>query len=87
MVNFYWSIWRNRFSICSDGEVSAGTSVLIEFGSAPMVKFLLEDLEKSGCGILDGSCWAVHCEKKIAGVYTRRGWGVFCGPHHACSEV
>ncbi|KAM5575590.1 hypothetical protein ABKV19_014508 [Rosa sericea] len=39
-----------------------------------MVKFMLEHLEKSGCGILDGSCWAIHCEKKIAGVYTRRGW-------------
>ncbi|XP_040365465.1 mitochondrial inner membrane protease ATP23-like isoform X1 [Rosa chinensis] len=57
-----------------------------------MVKFLLEHLEKSGCGILDGSCWAVHCERKIARVYTRRGWAApmvnwaNC-PHHDCSEI
>ncbi|XP_040367951.1 mitochondrial inner membrane protease ATP23 isoform X2 [Rosa chinensis] len=46
-----------------------------------MVKFLLEHLEKSGCRILDWSCWAVHCEKKIAGVYTSRGWIMVCSNH------
>lgn len=38
-----------------------------------MVKFLLEHLEKSGCAVGDGFIKAVHCEKKIAGGYTRGG--------------
>ncbi|KAL5549844.1 hypothetical protein UlMin_000020 [Ulmus minor] len=36
-----------------------------------MVKFLLEHLEKSGCGIGDGFIKAVNCTKKIAGGYAR----------------
>lgn len=40
-----------------------------------MVKFLLEHLEKSGCGIGDKFIKAVHCDKQISGGYVR-GEGV-----------
>lgn len=40
-----------------------------------MVKFLMEHLEKSGCGIGDKFIKAVHCDKQISGGYVR-GEGV-----------
>ena len=44
-------------------------------GAAPMVKFLLEHLEKSGCPIGDRFIKPVYCDKQIAGGYVR-GEGV-----------
>lgn len=43
--------------------------------TAPMVKFLLENLEKSGCAIGDKFIRAVHCNRRLAGGYVR-GEGV-----------
>ncbi|KAL5581263.1 hypothetical protein UlMin_013705 [Ulmus minor] len=47
----------------------------------PMVKFLLEHLEKSGCGIGDGFIKAVNCTKKIAGGYARGEGILVCSNH------
>uniref|UniRef100_A0A803R3B6 Mitochondrial inner membrane protease ATP23 n=1 Tax=Cannabis sativa TaxID=3483 RepID=A0A803R3B6_CANSA len=47
----------------------------------PMVKFLLEHLEKSGCAIGERFIKAVHCNKQIAGGYVR-GEGIqVCSNH------
>ena len=43
--------------------------------TAPMVKFLKEQMEKSGCRFGDNFIRAVHCDKQIAGGYVR-GEGV-----------
>jgi len=40
-----------------------------------MVKFLLENLEKSGCVVADNFIKAVNCTEQISGGYTR-GEGV-----------
>ncbi|KAL5573141.1 hypothetical protein UlMin_022738 [Ulmus minor] len=47
----------------------------------PMVKFLLEHLEKSGCGIGDGFIKAVNCTKKIAGGYASDKGILVCSNH------
>ncbi|KAF3622449.1 putative glycerol-3-phosphate dehydrogenase [NAD(+)]-like isoform X1 [Capsicum annuum] len=41
----------------------------------PMVKFLKEHLEKSGCRIGDNFIKAIHCDKKVSGGYVR-GHGI-----------
>ncbi|XP_009624062.1 mitochondrial inner membrane protease ATP23 [Nicotiana tabacum] len=41
----------------------------------PMVKFLKEHLEKSGCRIGDNFIKAIHCDKKVSGGYVR-GQGI-----------
>ncbi|KAG5568060.1 hypothetical protein H5410_064924 [Solanum commersonii] len=41
------------------------------FVAAPMVKFLKEHLEKSGCRIGDNFIKASHCDQKISGGYAR----------------
>ncbi|KAK9272772.1 hypothetical protein L1049_003149 [Liquidambar formosana] len=38
---------------------------------APTVKFLREHLAKSGCVVRDNFIKAVHCDKRISGVYVR----------------
>lgn len=43
--------------------------------TAPMVKFLMENLQKSGCVVGDRFIKAVNCDKQIAGGYVR-GEGV-----------
>ncbi|KAL5548208.1 hypothetical protein UlMin_003439 [Ulmus minor] len=48
---------------------------------SPMVKFLLEHLEKFGCGIRDGFIKAVNCTKKIAGGYTCGEGILVCSNH------
>lgn len=40
-----------------------------------MVKFMLEHLEKAGCAVGDKFIKAIHCDKKMAGGYSR-GEGV-----------
>ncbi|KAK1581748.1 hypothetical protein Q3G72_008688 [Acer saccharum] len=47
----------------------------------PMVKFLKEHLEKSGCAIGDNFFKAVHCHKKISGGYVRGGGIMVCSNH------
>ncbi|GMN30499.1 hypothetical protein TIFTF001_002829 [Ficus carica] len=47
----------------------------------PMVKFLLEHMEKSGCTIGDRFIRAVHCNKQIAGGYVRGGGIMVCSNH------
>ncbi|KAL5572227.1 hypothetical protein UlMin_021824 [Ulmus minor] len=47
----------------------------------PMVKFLLEHLEKSGCEIGDSFIKAVNCTKKIAGGYARGEGILVCSNH------
>ncbi|KGN51337.1 mitochondrial inner membrane protease ATP23 [Cucumis sativus] len=47
----------------------------------PMVKFLMEHLEKSGCGIGDRFIKAVHCEKQISGGYVRGEGIMVCSNH------
>uniref|UniRef100_M1AUF2 Mitochondrial inner membrane protease ATP23 n=1 Tax=Solanum tuberosum TaxID=4113 RepID=M1AUF2_SOLTU len=44
----------------------------------PMVKFLKEHLEKSGCRIGDNFIKAIHCDQKISGGYAR-GRGIRAG--------
>lgn len=48
---------------------------------SPMVKFLMENLEKSGCTIGDNFIKAVNCQQKVAGGYTRGGGIIVCSNH------
>lgn len=47
----------------------------------PMVKFLRENLEKSGCSIGDNFINAVKCEEKVSGGYAR-GLGILVCSNH-----
>ncbi|KAL2468605.1 Ku70-binding family protein [Forsythia ovata] len=47
----------------------------------PMVKFLKEHLEKSGCNIGTNFIKAVHCDKRVSGGYVRGEGIVVCSNH------
>ncbi|XP_049358570.1 mitochondrial inner membrane protease ATP23-like [Solanum verrucosum] len=47
----------------------------------PMVKFLKEHLEKSGCRIGDNFIKASHCDQKISGGYARGRGIIVCSNH------
>ncbi|KAH7514711.1 hypothetical protein FEM48_Zijuj11G0119400 [Ziziphus jujuba var. spinosa] len=47
----------------------------------PMVKFLLEHLQKSGCVVGDKFIKAVNCDKQIAGGYVRGEGIMVCSNH------
>ncbi|CDP16628.1 unnamed protein product [Coffea canephora] len=47
----------------------------------PMVKFLKEQMEKSGCRFRDNFIRAVHCDKQIAGGYVRGEGIMVCSNH------
>ncbi|KAK6130625.1 hypothetical protein DH2020_035600 [Rehmannia glutinosa] len=47
----------------------------------PMVKFLKENLEKSGCGIGSNFIKAIHCKGATAGGYVRGEGIVVCSNH------
>ncbi|KAK0590489.1 hypothetical protein LWI29_027863 [Acer saccharum] len=47
----------------------------------PIVKFLKEHLEKSGCAIGDNFIKAFHCDKKISGGYVRGAGIMVCSNH------
>ncbi|XP_050370481.1 uncharacterized protein LOC126788523 [Argentina anserina] len=47
----------------------------------PMVKFLLQHMEESGCAVEDGFIKAVHCEKKIGGGYSSGEGVIVCSNH------
>ncbi|CAA2988835.1 mitochondrial inner membrane protease ATP23 [Olea europaea subsp. europaea] len=49
--------------------------------AAPMVKFLKEHLEKSGCNIGSNFIKAVRCDKKVSGGYLRGEGIVVCSNH------
>lgn len=49
---------------------------LLCYFSAPMVKFLRENLGKAGCDIGDNFIKAVNCDQRMSGGYTR-GDGVY----------
>ncbi|KAL3526117.1 hypothetical protein ACH5RR_014489 [Cinchona calisaya] len=47
----------------------------------PMVKFLKEHMEKSGCSFGNKFIRAVHCDKQIAGGYSRGEGIIVCSNH------
>ena len=56
--------------------ISSGFFVFLFLVIVPMVKFLREHLEKSGCVVGDKFIRAARCNKQISGGYVR-GEGVF----------
>ncbi|KAL2941573.1 Mitochondrial inner membrane protease ATP23, partial [Bienertia sinuspersici] len=52
----------------------------------PMVKFLRENLEKSGCSIGDNFIKAENCEQKVSGGYARGLGIVVCSNHMSIQD-
>uniref|UniRef100_A0A803N6E9 Mitochondrial inner membrane protease ATP23 n=1 Tax=Chenopodium quinoa TaxID=63459 RepID=A0A803N6E9_CHEQI len=50
----------------------------------PMVRFLMENLEKSGCSIGDNFIKAVDCKRKLSGGYVRGGGIMLRGHEQDC---
>ncbi|KAL6209555.1 hypothetical protein ACLB2K_020495 [Fragaria x ananassa] len=76
-----------RTSSSFSSAVSGGTTVkecqdmIRRSLRTPMVKFLLEHLDKSGCAVGDGFIKAVHCDKEFGGGYTRGEGVIVCSNH------
>ncbi|GMH15020.1 hypothetical protein Nepgr_016861 [Nepenthes gracilis] len=52
----------------------------------PMVKFLREHLEKSGCSLGENFVKAVHCDKLISGGYVRGEGIMVCSNHMSIQD-
>ncbi|KAF3967043.1 hypothetical protein CMV_008911 [Castanea mollissima] len=70
-------------SSASDGgrSIEECQSMIQRSLRTPMVKFLREHLEKSGCVLGDKFIKAVHCNKQISGGYVRGEGIMVCSNH------
>ncbi|KAH7846951.1 hypothetical protein Vadar_020059 [Vaccinium darrowii] len=70
------------YSAANDGRTVEECQDMIQRSlRTPMVKFLREHLEKSGCSIRDNFIKAIHCDQKISGGYFRGEGIMVCSNH------